>query len=85
PDDWIGLSDVASITGRDGQMVRRIIRALAIPTMADPADGRAKMIPWDAVLRVWRYPSRAEAVRTVRVHRVSDGTELTLTVRQPRR
>jgi predicted transcriptional regulator len=71
------VEDVANLTGRSDQMVRRWIREEVVQSIQDPSDGRRRLVPWGELAVIAGQPRRGYRRKTVTLTR-SDGSTFTI-------
>jgi hypothetical protein len=75
------VDDLAYLTGRDRQVIRKLIRDGRVPSVQDPKDRRRRLVPDTAIPTIVRLRQEGVVWRESTLTR-SDGTTVTIRIRR---
>jgi hypothetical protein len=67
------VAEVARMTNRSPDVIRRYVRNGTVAVTPDPSDGRAHLIPAEEIPNILRRPRQDGRVKLVQLTRQSDG------------
>jgi hypothetical protein len=72
--EYLIVDEVAHLTGRNPQVIRKLIRDELIPSIQDPEDGRRRLVPDTAIPAIMRMRQEGTVTKAVTFTRSNGST-----------